>query len=706
MDRQTVYPGQILPETTLLQMAKDSMIGLAKLSAAVLGTSTVANGFATTATSPASLQVKVAPGELYSMASIDATTWSSLAADTTHSILKQGIALDSTTLSCAAPTTSGQSINYLVEAIYQDLDATPVLLPYYNSTNPSQPYSGQGNNGLTQNTVRKGSVIIQVKAGASATTGSQVTPAPDAGYVGLYVVTVAYGQTTITSTSISQYVSAPLLSSGILQMIAGLAPLASPAFTGTPTAPTAAVGTSSTQLANTAFVQAALAAYQSNNYTVANGTSNAYVATLSPVPASLFAGMTLTLAMSGANTGPATLNVNGTGVKPILGGNYQPLQGGEFSSTARYASLVYSPSRDSWVIISTAAGPVQVAPGTASGHAATIAQVQSGYATFGTDSGTANTYVVAFTPAFATRTEGQILSFKANTSNTGACTINDGVAVAPLVGGAHSALQGGEIVAGGDCLVQWNSTVGSGSYVLIECGGGAEQVGAATKSNHAMRLGQAVGRLIAIQVITATGTYTPTTGATTARITVIGGGAAGGTAGATTSGTVAGAGGGGAGGVGQSTVSVSSISGTTATIGSAGAPSSSTAGGAGGATTFGGITASGGTGGALVGPLAPPQGGLGGSGGTTTGGNVFNMRGGNGMHGQSSSTAYVLSGSGGSNPYGGGGPGNLLSVAAAAAGSIGQGFGAGGGGGASNSGAVLASGANGTTGAVIIEEFS
>jgi hypothetical protein len=37
------------------------------------------------------------------------------------------------------------------------------------------------------------------------------------------------------------------------------APLVSPAFTGTPTAPTAAVATSTTQLATTAFVQAALA---------------------------------------------------------------------------------------------------------------------------------------------------------------------------------------------------------------------------------------------------------------------------------------------------------------------------------------------------------------------------------------------------------------------------------------------------------------
>lgn len=39
-----------------------------------------------------------------------------------------------------------------------------------------------------------------------------------------------------------------------------LAPLASPAFTGTPTAPTAAVGTNTTQIATTAFVKTAVSA--------------------------------------------------------------------------------------------------------------------------------------------------------------------------------------------------------------------------------------------------------------------------------------------------------------------------------------------------------------------------------------------------------------------------------------------------------------
>ncbi|MDP9528468.1 glycine-rich domain-containing protein [Pseudomonas protegens] len=213
MDRQIVYPGQILPETTLLQMAKDAMIGNAKLASAMLGTGTIASGFAVTPTGPASLQVVVAPGEIYSLANIDSLAFSTLPADTAHSILKQGIMLDSVTLSCPAPTTTGQSINYLVQVAYQDQDSAPVLLPYYNSANPALPYSGMGNNGQTQNTSRKGVAIVQAKPGASAATGSQVTPPPDSGYVGLYVVSVAFGQAAITASNISIATGAPFINS-------------------------------------------------------------------------------------------------------------------------------------------------------------------------------------------------------------------------------------------------------------------------------------------------------------------------------------------------------------------------------------------------------------------------------------------------------------------------------------------------------------
>jgi hypothetical protein len=55
---------------------------------------------------------------------------------------------------------------------------------------------------------------------------------------------------------------------GFGNMINGLAPLNSPAFTGTPTAPTATVGDSSTDIANTQFVQTAITNAFASNPTV------------------------------------------------------------------------------------------------------------------------------------------------------------------------------------------------------------------------------------------------------------------------------------------------------------------------------------------------------------------------------------------------------------------------------------------------------
>lgn len=219
MDRQIVYPGQIPLDTDILSAEKNALIGLAKLAAAVLGTSTIANGLACVPTGPASLQVVVNPGEIYSLANIDSTGYGSIAADTTHQILKQGILLDAVTLSCPAPSTGGNSINYLVQATYQDTDAVPVVLPYFNASNPAQVFSGPNNTGTSQNTVRKGACTVNVKAGASAPTGSQVTPAADAGFTGLWVVTVANGQVTIIAGNIVQLGGAPIISETLTQKI-------------------------------------------------------------------------------------------------------------------------------------------------------------------------------------------------------------------------------------------------------------------------------------------------------------------------------------------------------------------------------------------------------------------------------------------------------------------------------------------------------
>lgn len=321
MDRQIVYPGAIPLETDLLNTNKNAMIGLSKLAAAILGTSTFLNGLACTPTGPASLQVYVAPGEIYSLQNIDGTAYSSIAADTTHAILKQGISLDQLTLSCPAPVTAGQSVNYLIQVAYQDTDSGAVVLPYYNSSNPAQAYAGPANSGATQNTVRKGVCAVSAKAGVAATTGTQTTPAPDAGYIGAFVVTVAYGQTQITAPNISTYAGAPFLPSGGL-VVGGL---------------------------------------QGNacNISAAGGTADAITGSYTPGITALSNGMTLYVRAGSANatTTPTFTPNSGTiAAKTIVKGAGAVLAAGDIAGGGHWIELQYDLTLDKWVLLNPATG--------------------------------------------------------------------------------------------------------------------------------------------------------------------------------------------------------------------------------------------------------------------------------------------------------------------------------------------------------------
>ena len=211
MDRQTVYPGAIPLDTDILSLQRNAMVALGYALQACVGTGTVADGLACTPTAPPSMVVNVGQGSIIALETIDATTWGSLAADT-NPLVKIGINAEGVTpFTLTAPGTSGKSINYLIEAAFLEADVTPVTLPYYNACNPAQPYSGPGNTGTAQDTQRTQSVQLQLKAGTAANTGTQTTPAVDAGWVGLWVVTVNYGMSTITSAAIAEHPAAPFV---------------------------------------------------------------------------------------------------------------------------------------------------------------------------------------------------------------------------------------------------------------------------------------------------------------------------------------------------------------------------------------------------------------------------------------------------------------------------------------------------------------
>jgi hypothetical protein len=211
MDRNLVYPGSIPLDTDLLALNRNTMVALGYLAQAVLGTSTLVDGLACMPTVPASLGITVGAGSITQLSVVDTLAYGSLPADTVDPLLKMGVNLQPTSFTLAAPTTSGQSVNYLIQAALQESDTSPVVLPYYNAANPTQPYSGPTNSGVAQNTQRIQRVQLQLKTGAAASTGTQLSPPIDNGWVGLYVITVSYGQTAVTGGAISTLPSAPFL---------------------------------------------------------------------------------------------------------------------------------------------------------------------------------------------------------------------------------------------------------------------------------------------------------------------------------------------------------------------------------------------------------------------------------------------------------------------------------------------------------------
>lgn len=224
MDRKIIYPGQVPLETDLLNVNKMAYLALAKLVGAVLGPGPLVNGLACTPTSPASMSVLIGAGEIYAQEVTDQNAYSSLGTDST-SIVKQGILASPVQLTFIAPVTNGYSINYLIEVAFEEQDINPIVLSYYNAANPQQAYSGPGGSGTAQNTMRQDTVAIQVKDGTPAPTGSQTTPAADSGYIALYVVTVAYGQSTITAASISAVSGAPFIGGTLTQKASGTMPI-------------------------------------------------------------------------------------------------------------------------------------------------------------------------------------------------------------------------------------------------------------------------------------------------------------------------------------------------------------------------------------------------------------------------------------------------------------------------------------------------
>jgi hypothetical protein len=279
-DRLLVYPGQTPKAAHILSTNQNLMIGLGHVISAAIGANTVVDGLTLSPTSPTpNLTVTVGTGTIFQQADIDQNAYGVLG--TNLAVISKEYGIDvSTPLTLTAPSSAGQSINYLIQAAPQETDGTPQLLTYFNSNNALQPFLGPGNDGVEQNTVRTQTVLINELAGTPANTGTQTTPPPTSGYIPLWIVTVAFGQTQITSTSISVHPSAPFISSKI-----GDVP----------------------------------AAVQSGKWTYwpDTGSSSAYVITPNPAITAYAAGQRFSIKLSNTSAASPTLNVNGLGTRTL-----------------------------------------------------------------------------------------------------------------------------------------------------------------------------------------------------------------------------------------------------------------------------------------------------------------------------------------------------------------------------------------------------
>jgi hypothetical protein len=213
------------------------------------------------------------------------------------------------------------------------------------------------------------------------------------------------------------------------------------------------------------------------------------------------------------------------------------------------------------------------------------------------------------------------------------------------------------------------------------------------------------GRLIGVQVFTASGTYTPTPGMTTCIIEAQGGGGAGGGLATPSAGNISLGAPGTSGSYAKGRFTAATIGASQAvTIGAGGTFASNTAGSNGGTSSVGSIiTAPGGVGGGLLNNQVPgASNGNGSVSGTPTGANIAQSIGTCPSLSTSISASSAQAGAGGPSIFGGGGVPPVIN----GGGTVGQNYGSGGSGVVAGSGGANAAGGGGKAGIVFIWEYA
>ena len=232
MDRVQNYNLQTPLTADDLNKERDyTAIALGKIVSALLGQGTVVSDLAATAVASTTVPtVQLSDGQLYELATLDPTAFGSLPVGSfpsTANVMKQGLLLasrgDVNTFELTPPGTSGESIIYLLEAQYSDLDTDIQTITFYNVSDPTNPTTA------TEPRIREGTINFVLKAGIASS--SPAAPSADVGYVPLYNIEVAYGQTVLSQSDITVASGAPFLSQKLFGLMNGSGTVDVPALT-------------------------------------------------------------------------------------------------------------------------------------------------------------------------------------------------------------------------------------------------------------------------------------------------------------------------------------------------------------------------------------------------------------------------------------------------------------------------------------------
>lgn len=208
MNRSIIYPTEQGRSYDYLIGQRDVIEAFGFLMADVLGqTSGFVTGMLGIQTSPASLTIQIGAGSIYQFVVVDPTPIGSLPASSDMAML-QGVTASQLVTLVTSGLASGQNQWVLVEVqfAFQDLirptDPNNGILPFLNPANPSQPFSGPGGSGAPLNTERMATAVFKLKYGTPATTGSEVPPTPDSGWLPLFLIDLNNSQTQILTDEI------------------------------------------------------------------------------------------------------------------------------------------------------------------------------------------------------------------------------------------------------------------------------------------------------------------------------------------------------------------------------------------------------------------------------------------------------------------------------------------------------------------------